>query len=217
MSRIGSSRGRLEGREPPERAVGELGVAADRLHRDDERVAAEQGEEPRDARRRDVDAALEGRVLEVERLEVADGLRPRAPDGLVGRPDGDRGGSRSTPAIGSGTSTALQGRTAGRLTPKRVIGSHDVQACHTPLGAISATNSSRPFAYCARASERSTVTMSSRRKSPLTYTVRSSWRDGDHPVSIVPRRTMPPPLTSKMSAKSEVSWISIARWTGRRA
>ena len=71
--------GRLEGREPPERAVGELGVAADRLHRDDERVPAEQGEEPRDARRRDVDAALEGRVLEVERLEVADGLRPGAP------------------------------------------------------------------------------------------------------------------------------------------
>ena len=98
-----------------------------------------------------------------------------------------------------------------------MIGSHDVQACHTPLGSIWATNRSRPLAYWAGASDRTTATTSSRRKSPLRYTVRSSWRDRNHWVSIAPRCTTPPPLTSKMSAKSDTSSSSTLSRTGRRA
>ena len=72
--------GRLERAQPPQRPVRELRVAADRLHRDDERVAAEQRDEPRDAGRGHHDAALERRVLEPQRLEVRDRPGPRPLD-----------------------------------------------------------------------------------------------------------------------------------------
>ena len=75
--------GRLHRREPPQGAVGELRVAADRVHRHDQRVAPEDRHVPRHAGGRHDHPALEGRVLETERLEVPDRLGPGPADGLV--------------------------------------------------------------------------------------------------------------------------------------
>jgi hypothetical protein len=77
---LGVVPGRLERREATQRPHGELGEARDALHRDDQRVPAEQGQEPRDAGRGNEDTPFEARVLEAQGLHVERGPVPGAPD-----------------------------------------------------------------------------------------------------------------------------------------
>ena len=118
--------GRLHRAEPAERAGGELRVARDRLHRDDERVAPEQRHEPRHAGGRDDDAPLERRVLEAERVEVADGLLPRPLDGRSSasrsRPSAGSAGRRRTADL-DGVAAAGSSAGGGRAS-EPVSGSH---------------------------------------------------------------------------------------------
>ena len=79
----------LELRETAQGAGGELRIAADALHRDDERVAPEERHEPRHAGGRDEHPSTEFRVLEPERLEIANGLIPGTGDGFVRRHQAD--------------------------------------------------------------------------------------------------------------------------------
>ena len=81
--------GRLQLRQPAQRPAGELREARDALHRHDQRVATEQRHEPRHAGSRDEDAALERGVLELERLQVANGLVPGSIHDRVGGLDAD--------------------------------------------------------------------------------------------------------------------------------
>ena len=134
--------GRLERREPPQGAFGELRVATDRVHRHDQRVAPEHRHVPRHAGGGDDHPALEGRVLETERLEVPDRLGPGAADGLVRALDAHGGEAvdadlrdRARPPSCTAAPPVVGPR------PGRVIGSQLVHACHVPLAAISATNS----------------------------------------------------------------------------
>ncbi len=82
--------GRLHGSQSAKSPGREFRVARDRLHRDNEGVPAEERHEPRNAGRRDVDAAFERRVFEAERIQVPDGLLPGPLDCRVRSLDGDR-------------------------------------------------------------------------------------------------------------------------------
>ena len=96
--------GRLQAGEAAQRAGGQLRVAGDAHHRDDQRVPAEERHEPWDAGGGDEHAPLEHRVFEAERLHVDHRLVPRPANGLVRRVDPDlrevRAGSRADRADG---------------------------------------------------------------------------------------------------------------------
>ena len=75
--------GRLQLREDPERRLRELGAEEQRLQARDQRVAPEDGHEPRHARRREL--AREARIVShSKRCEVRDGLRERVREVLPG-------------------------------------------------------------------------------------------------------------------------------------
>ena len=210
--------GRLHRAEPAQRPARELRVARDRLHRDDERVPPEQRHEPRHAGRRDDDAALEGRVLEAERLEVADRLVPGALDGLVRRLDARPSAGAATSAAAA-ASTALHGSVDGR--PASTGGDRQPLQAGVPdalrrrswrrrrAGRWRTAAASRPC---------STAMISSRRKSPFVVR-RPELAARPEPAGVDARRAgrACPRRTSKMSAKSESIAISIVRRTGRRA
>ena len=141
--------GGLQLGQAAQRSGGELRVAARSPCIDTmQRVAAEQGHEPRDAGRRDEDATLEGRVLEAERLHVADGLVPRPADARIAGLDADAAaaGRRMTcRSAAPRDRVAVERRRPARASA--VTGSHFRQVCQTPLAAIVATKMRRPLAY----------------------------------------------------------------------
>ena len=148
--------------KPPQRAGRELRVAGDRLHRDDQRVAPEQRHEPRHAGRRDEHAALEVGSSRRSASRSRDGLRPRArrrsrsASSMPTRGSGGRAGRRHGDVDRvAGRATSGGGRRRGGDRQPRM------HVCQTPLGAISATKTSRPLAYCGRESAFSTATTSS--------------------------------------------------------
>ncbi len=101
----------LEPRQAAQCAGRELGEAADAVHGHDQRIPPEQGHEPRHPGRRDEHAALEGRVLQAQRLEVVDGLVPGPPDGGVRRVERHRGQSPARRIwLGRGEGVAAEGR-----------------------------------------------------------------------------------------------------------
>ena len=136
---------RLERRQAAERPGRELGVAADALHRHDQRVAPEQGHEPRHAGGRDEHALLERRVLELQRVHVELRLVPRAADGVVRRLEVDAAQSRQRSGPGAGRRPRCRPSVAGRRL-EWVSGSQRRQVCQTPFGATCATKTNRPLA-----------------------------------------------------------------------
>ena len=115
-------------------------------------------------------------------------------------------------------STALQASVVGRRRRSDVTGSHFRQVCQTPFGAIRATNTSRPLAYCGgRVGRLDRDDRARRRNSRLPY-ARPQLAARPEPARVHRCRAgrAAAALTSKMSAKSESISISIVRRTGRR-
>ena len=131
--------------------------------------------------------------------------------GLDARPSAEARLTRVRQRPGDG----VAGQRAPAAAFELVSGSQRRQVCQTPFGG-DLGDEHEPAVGVLRRRCRSgpTATISSRRKSRLTYVVRSSRRERNQRVLIAPRRTSRPALTSKMSAKSDSISISIVRRTG---